>query len=79
MTNTTKLIPEETLIYKELKSKLEAELWEQVEVNLKQVIESDSPNPFKNSKYLLECFIWKYSKQGFNYWSNIESKLYYGK
>ena len=77
MTNVTNINPEQTLIYKELKSKFEVsypELWKEVSENLKQVIETnnyESIAGFKDGIRLSSCFIWEDSKQGHTYWSHI--------
>ena len=60
MTNVTNIIPEETLIYKELKSKFEVrdpELWKEVSENIKQVIEDKNVTSFEDNKEVDICFV----------------------
>lgn len=72
----TNINPEETLIYKELKSKFEVqdpELWKEVSENIKQVIESGID--FRpNNISLLFAFSWERTEQGFMYWNDIYKK-----
>ena len=81
MTNVKTINPEETLIYKELKSKFEVsdpELWKEVSENLKQVIEStDLELNFQDTEDIGDSFVWECSPQGHHYWSDIEDKAYY--
>lgn len=85
MTNAKTINPEETLIYKELKSKFEVqdpELWREVSENLKQVIESNnygSVDGFIDNDGLSYSFVWCDSKQGHDYWKSITRKLNGGK
>ena len=79
MTNTAKINPEETLIYKELESKLKASdpvLWVEVFHNIHQVIKDTNPDLiFKDTADLLDCFIFNETEQGHDYWFDIYSEI----
>jgi hypothetical protein len=79
----TNIKPEETLIYKELKSKFEvsdSELWKEVSENIKQVIlDSNSAIGFEDCLRITDCFIFENSQQGYCYWESIARKLKGGK
>lgn len=79
MTNSININPEETLIYKELKSKFEVqdpELWKEVSENLKQVIEDKNVTSFEDDKVVDICFIWSETKQGNAYWAEVSDNYY---
>ena len=75
MTNAKTINPEETLIYKELKSKFEVqdpELWKEVSENLKQVIlDTNRDLEFEDCLRIIDCFIFENSQQGHDYWMDI--------